>query len=174
MWFQEWAREEGNLHRSLMSKILTAHGRTCSARCGWFMCDDSRFWFHIDFLWLCKTMSTCSQEKGFQYCKTEVADIHDLWGLPSWAMFFYFSFMEPPEPLAIDPTFDTHIWQEHGIQKRTKSIRNPEKAHDMYGSSRSTRSVGVNICLMGWGLDLIVFGFMDASFMVGRKEKKRW
>ena len=65
------------------------------------------------------------------------------------AMFFYFSFMEPPEPLAIDPTFDTHIWQEHGIQKRTKSIRNPEKAHDMYGSSRSTRSVGVNICLMG-------------------------
>lgn len=82
MLFQEWAKDEGNLHRLLMSKILTAHGRTESARqVRWLSLSLNMYHTATTFATI-SSHEFSHQEKRFQYGKVETPCIPHLWGQP--------------------------------------------------------------------------------------------
>ena len=82
---QEWAREEGNLHRCLASKILTAYGRTPHSRRLQFASSLNQFLFTVSprsgfQILLVSTCSKCIQEEKWQHGKIEAVGSLDLQG----------------------------------------------------------------------------------------------
>ena len=79
--FKEWATEEGSLHRMLASKILSAHGRTTSARSPLNSKHDHSFpnSVHSRFK-KSRTPFSAIQEKRLQHVKVEDVGFDDISG----------------------------------------------------------------------------------------------
>lgn len=127
--FKEWATEEGNLHRMLASKILSAHGRTTSARSPLNSKHDI-IASQIQFIPDLKNLGP-----RFPQSRKKDCNMSKLKTLVSMIYQDRVRVMNPQKLLAISffrkspwPEFQVPCLRkrkEHGVQKRTRSIRQP-------------------------------------------------
>jgi hypothetical protein len=104
--FQEGAKKEGNLHRLLMSKILTSFGRTPASRPAKISMSQCTGMNQqtIVILIIYQIEFTLLQEEGQQHGQTQGDGIHDLQGL----VLFEFIMISNPNIYPVHPRSSEH------------------------------------------------------------------